>query len=97
MASVYTQQKRESPEDYKLDDWNLNSTKRRLREKLEENPFGGDVTMGNNILGRDFAWDYLHYLEDGGEYNIEGFRKFVWSPNQNKNKFFQKRFESSNG
>jgi len=93
MATVYTQEKKEGPKDYKLEEWNLKSTKRLLREKLEDDLFGGgDVTLGNNILGRDFARDYLHYLEEGGEYSIEGFRKFVWKPEKNMKIYFQGQF-----
>lgn len=79
---VYTAPDKTLPEDYEMSDTLRSITIDRLEEKLT--PLGsGDISMGNYVLGPDFARDYLRYLKNGGSYGVEGFRKFVWSPKNN--------------
>lgn len=64
----------------------------RLEEKLSESLFG-DITLGNNVLSRDFARDYLSYLKDGGEFGIQGFYRYVWNPSTKSNKILPDHHE----
>ena len=77
MSTAYTSTRKEFPEDYKLSESLKKSTIRRLEDKLSDS-FLGDITLGNNVLGRQFARDYLSYLKNGGDFDIEGYYNYVW-------------------
>lgn len=88
--AVYTTQDKEYPEDYEIGDWRKESTMNLLREKLDKG--SGDVSLGNYTLGRKVAWEYLSYLESGGDFGVEGFMKFEHPREENMKSFFKERF-----
>jgi len=77
--SVYTASSKQSPQDYEIEGWYRQSLIDRLEDKLSGFSTG-DISIGNYMLGNGFARDYLSYLRDGGNMNIEGFYRYVWNP-----------------
>lgn len=78
--SSYIASSKQSPEDHKIEGWYKQSLIDRLEEKLSGFATG-DVSLGNYVLGNGFANDYLSYLKDGGDLDIEGYRKYIWNNN----------------
>ncbi len=73
-----------------LDDWNREATMNLLRKKLESGT--QDIELGYNVIGRQAAWDYLDYLEDGGNLTIEAYMRFEKPSQENMKRFFDSRF-----
>lgn len=84
MSTVYTSESKNGPGDHELSEFVRETWIDQLEEKvggdslIENLGRSGKIEFGNYVLGVGFAHDYLNYLKEGGNLDIEGYRKYRW-------------------